>query len=229
MLWLLGVSNAGAQSGEYVIVSGGPSLMVWEKYKPVAHDKWWGNFVRTARVRIQQLRAQYGPQFPITWMVYEPGYRRRSSQEQRDLIDLIRSVQRAYGLNLVFFRNGGELVSYLNNGQPRGSVKIVGFEYFGHSNKACFMFDYSNEVDSGSKAWLHEDELRGIRRGIFAPGAYVKSWGCHSGESYVGKWYAATGVKMWGAVGKTDYSNGLEPFLSSPGGKWTRENMPSIR
>ena len=29
------------------------------------------------------------------------------------------------------------------------------------------MFDYSNEIDSGSKVWLHESELNRIHRGIF--------------------------------------------------------------
>lgn len=206
----------------------------WERFKgpSMYHDKFWGNFVRAARYRIQQLQAQYGPQFPITWLVYEPAYRRRSAQDRRDYVDLIRSVQRTYHVNLVFFRNGSDVVNYLNNGRNRGSVKITGFEFYGHSNKACWMFDYSNEVDSGSKAWLHENELRGIRRGIFAPNAFVKSWGCHSGESYVGKWYAATGVKMWGAVGKTDYSTLIhahEPGLSTPGGRWTKENVASLR
>ena len=46
------------------------------------------------------------------------------------------------------------IIDYLNAGRPRDQVKIAGFEFFGHSNRACFMFDYSNEVDSASKSWL---------------------------------------------------------------------------
>ena len=66
------------------------------------------------------------------------------------------SVTKAYPyINLVWFRSTQELINYINNGQSgRGNLKISGFEYFGHSNKACFMFDYSNNIDSASKAWL---------------------------------------------------------------------------
>jgi len=75
------------------------------------------------------------------------------------------------------------VIDYLNNGQDRSRVKIADLEFFGHSNKACWLFDYSNIIDSSSKVWLHENELGKIRRGIFARGALVKSWSCHTGES----------------------------------------------
>ena len=55
------------------------------------------------------------------------------------------------------------------------------------------MFDYSNNIDSACKSWLHENDLKQINRRAFARGAYVKSWGCHTGESMSKKWYAATG------------------------------------
>jgi hypothetical protein len=85
------------------------------------------------------------------------------------------------------------------------------------------MFDYSNEIDSGSKVWLHEKELKRIHRGIFAHNAVVKSWGCHTGESMSKFWRQATGKRMIGAIGKTDYAkcptNGWIPQLS-PGARW---------
>ena len=116
------------------------------------------------------------------------------------------------------------MVNYLNAGRPRHLVKIASLDWFLHSNKACFMFDYSNEIDSGSKSWLHENELGRINRGIFAKRAVVKSWGCHTGESMSKKWKRATGVPMIGAVGKTDYAvmyrNNWLPALSK--GRWTR-------
>ena len=129
----------------------------WEKFKAAPHDRWWGNFVRSARVRIEQLRKQYGPTARITWLVYKPGYVRRAQRQERsDLIGNITSVRDKYGVNLVFFSNTDQLINYLNSGQPRDRVKIANFEFYGHSNKACFMFDYSNEIDSASKVWLHE-------------------------------------------------------------------------
>jgi hypothetical protein len=206
---------------EYIIVVGGPSLHVWEQYKgPIAHDHWWANFVHSARVRTEQLRMQLGPDAMITWLVYKPGYVDRGKQENQDLIANINSVRDKFHLNLVYFDRGGDVINYLNSGHPRDQVKISGFEYFGHSNKACFLFDYSNVVDSASKAWMHETDLKKINRGDFVRDAYVKSWGCHTGESMSKLWREATGTRMWGAIGKTDYSTGELPALSSIGGRW---------
>lgn len=207
---------------EFIIVSGGPSLYEWEKYKSAPHDRFWGNFIRAARYRIQEIQKQYGPNTRITWLVYKPGYVRRDREDVgNDLIGNILSVRDKYGVNLIWFNKGSEVVAYLNGGMPRDRVKIAGFDFFGHSNRACFMFDYSNEIDSGSKSWLHEDELKSIRRGIFAKGAVVKSWGCHTGESMSKKWRQATGVRMIGAIGKTDYSTISVPgCMPAVNGRW---------
>ena len=208
---------------EYIILTGGVSLMEWEKYKgPDAHDHWWANFVRAARIRIEQLRNQYGPDAKITWLVYKTGYVRREVQEKQNLLPLIQSVAQKFNVKLIYFKKGQEVVDYLNKGQIRTQVKIADFEYFGHSNKACFLFDYSNEVDSASKVWLHETELVKINAGIFTRDAFAKSWGCHTGESMSRKWADATGVRMWGAVGRTMYLMEDLPQLSTANGRWVR-------
>lgn len=222
---LAGVASASAAAQkEYIIVSGGPSLIEWEKFKAEPHDRWWGNFVRSARVRIDEIRKQQGPDALITWLVHRPSYLRRATrQDQADLIGNINSVRDKFNVKLVWFDDGSAVINYLNAGQPRAQVKVANFEFYGHSNRACFMFDYSNEIDSGSKSWLHEDELFKIKRGIFTKDAFVKSWGCHTGESMSKKWRAATGKKMIGAVGKTDYAyghtRGWVPALSK-GARW---------
>lgn len=213
-------SPAAAQQKEYIIVTGGVSLYAWEKFKAQPHDHWWANFVHASRVRMEQIRAQAGPDARLTWLVYRESYLKRSKQEGRDLIPLIESVRDAVHANLVWFDKGQDVINYLNSGQPRDQVKIADFEFFGHSNKACFMFDYSAELDSGSKCWLHETELTKIRRGIFARDAFIKSWGCHTGEEMTAYWKRATGTRMWGAVGRTDYSNEEQVMLSDPKGKW---------
>jgi len=211
--------SAADPNREYIIISGGVSLHKWEKFKAQPHDLWWLNFIRAARIRMQELRALHGPDAKITWFVFEHSYRTRSAQEGKNLISDISSVRDAYGCKLVFFNQTSELINYINN---RGGVQIANLEYFGHSNKACFLFDYSNKIDSASKVWLHEKELGRIRRGLFTPDAFVKSWGCHTGESMSQKWAAATGVKMWGAAGKTQYLTEELPKISTPGGRWLR-------
>lgn len=213
-------ASAPAVTTEYIILVGGPSLKQWEKYKAQPHDHWWANFVRAGRIRTEQLRAQYGPDYQITWLVYKRGYVERAEQEGQDLISHINSVGEKFNTRIVYFDKGSEVISYLNRGQNRRSVKISGFEFFGHSNKACFMFDYSNGLDSASKSWLHESELQKIERGIFAKNALVKSWGCHTGESMAKKWHRAIGIPMVGAIGKTQYQMHELPFISSADGRW---------
>ena len=209
----------------FIVVGGGPYIIEWEKYKAEPQDRWWGDFVRAARVRIQEIQSK-NPGAAITWLVYKPAYDRRATrQDKSDLIGNITSVRDKYGINLVWFDKSQDLMDYLNAGKPRDQVKIADFEYFGHSNRACWMFDYSNQIDSGSKCWLHEKELGGIHRGIFSKDAFIKSWSCHTGESMAKFWKKVTGMKMIAAIGKTDYSNGhlrnWTPGLSE-GARWTK-------
>ncbi|MEI6350232.1 MAG: hypothetical protein WCP06_03905 [Verrucomicrobiota bacterium] len=205
---------------EYIILSGGPSIYQWEKWKAQPHDIWWMNFVRAARIRIQELQTAGVPAEQITWLVYSPSYKSRAKQEGQDLLSNIATVREASGIKLKFFERTQEIFDYLNFGKPRDQIKIADFEYFGHSNKACWMFDYSNNIDSASKVWLHEDDFSKIQPGIFAKDAFAKSWGCHTGESMSQKFRRATGIKMWGAVGRSQYNTDELPTLASPTGKW---------
>src|SRR5947207_13101250 len=86
---------------EYIILVGGPSMYQWEKYKAQPHDHWWANFVRAARIRTEQIRAQYGPDQMITRLVYRPGYIDRGVQEKQDLTSYIESVRDKFNLHLV--------------------------------------------------------------------------------------------------------------------------------
>lgn len=225
VLSALPVSAALDPNDEYIIVSGGPALLYWENYRREEHrhDQWWGNFVRTARIRVQQLQKATNNAINITWLVYRPGYETRAAEDGEPLISHIESVRDKYNIKLVWFSTTDQLIGYLNSGQNRRQTKISGFEYFGHSNKYCFVFDYSNHILGASRCFLHQADLPKIDRKIFARGAYCKSWGCHTGEAFSDAWRRATGVKMIGAIGKTDYSETYKltlPFVS-PGGRWT--------
>src|SRR4029077_3686175 len=105
--------------GEWIILVGGPSLHEWEQYKAEPHDHWWANFVHAARLRTEMLRDGLGPNAPITWLVYKQGYLDRQPQENQDLVGLIETVRDKFNLNLVWFRNGDDVINYLNNGQDR--------------------------------------------------------------------------------------------------------------
>jgi hypothetical protein len=220
VLLVCATSRAG-EGREYVLISGGVSLDKWEQYKEQPHDRWWMNFVRAARIRIQQIRSE-DPGAHITWLVYRPAYERRGTEDQKDLLSLIDSVRTTYALERRYFSSGTDVVNYLKRGKDRTKVKVCDFEYFGHSNKACWMFDYSNFIDSSSKAWLHEEELSTLSGDLFTADCHAKSWGCHTGESMSKRFFEATGVRMWGAVGKTQYRTEELPMLSSRWGRWKR-------
>jgi len=208
-------------SREYIMLSGGPSIMVWEKWKSQPHDLWWQNFIRAAEIRIAELKSQGVPASQITWLVYQPSYETRSKQEGQNLVANISTLANDLGVKLKFFSRSQQVIDYLNAGRPRGQVKIADLEYFGHSNKACFMFDYSNRIDSASKVWIHEDELNRLAPDIFAKDAFIKSWGCHTGESMSQKFRRATGMKMWGATGRSQYNTHELPSLAEPeSSKW---------
>ena len=115
-------------SSEYIIVSGGPALRQWEdlRKKKYQHDRWWGNFIRPARVRIQELRKDYGEEYEITWLVYKPSYETRASEDKNPLISWIESVEKKYGVNLLWIDKGSDIINHINEGGNRRKKKIDG-------------------------------------------------------------------------------------------------------
>ena len=227
-LLICGLASQAAADTEYLIVSGGPAVRKFEDQRGPGeqHDRWWGNFIRTARVRMQEIHKTAPTGTRITWLVYRGGYVRRAAEEHQPLTQNIESVPKAYPfINLVWFRSTDELIRYINHGPGRRGMKISGFEYFGHSNKYSFMFDYSSDTYATSTAWLHEKELGKISGSAFARKAYCQSWGCHTAESFSKAWKRKTGAWMVGAIGKTDYTYMHERNWQvglSPGSRWVR-------
>jgi hypothetical protein len=218
---LLGSFSASAQTSEAIVLTGGPALRFMEHGKgDVSHDVYWFNFVDGSVIRLKELKDQAKPDEAVTWLVYRPAYAARSQEMGMDLIAQLQQKANNLGVRLVFFNNKEELIAYLNKGMDRSKVKIADFDYFGHSNKACFLFDYSNTIDTMSVAWLHVKDLRLIHSNIFARDATCKSWGCHSGEMYSQWWKQQFDVPMIGAIGKTDFAHGGLPQLSNSDGKW---------
>lgn len=213
--------------GEYMILVGGPALRQWENLRVThqQHDRWWANFLAAANVRSRQLISQGVPPSSITWVVYRKGYASRAREEGKPLTSWVQELAAKRGVNLIWFDNQEMLIHHFNRGNNRGSHKIVSFDFFGHSNKHCFMFDYSSEVSGASAAWLHEKDLKKISRSAFHRQAFCKSWGCHTGESMTAKWKRSLGVPLYGALGKTDYvptGSGQLPALSTAAGEWAR-------
>jgi hypothetical protein len=192
-------------SAEHVIVTGGPAMRNWENLRVSQdqHDRFWGNFVRASTLRMAEVRTAYGKDASIVWIVYRAGYQERGKEDRQPYTTWIGDLARKRNVSLIWVDNGPELISALNS-RPRGSVET--FDYFGHSNRHCFMLDYGSTIMAACTAWLHERDLGKIRGSIFAKDAYCKSWGCHTGESMAKVWKSATGVKMEGAMGKTDYT-----------------------
>jgi hypothetical protein len=219
-LLLLGSLAASADPREDIVLTGGPALRFMEHGKDASHDFYWFNFIDASTIWLKQVKEQAKPGDLVTWLVYRPAYESRSKELGLDLVAQIADKATQLGVNLLWFETKEQLINYLNKG--RDKMKIGSFDYFGHSNKACFLFDYSNTIDTMSIEYLHVDDLRRIHGDDFARDAVCKSWGCHSGEMYSKWWKSEFDVAMIGAVGKTDFSHGGLPVLSDANCKWSQ-------
>jgi hypothetical protein len=192
-------------SAEHVILTGGPALRKWEDLRVPRdqHDRWWANFIRASTLRMVEIRKAYGEGAPIVWIVYRPAYQDRGKEDGKPYTTWIADLARKRSVSLVWIDSTQGAISSLN-ARPRGTVQT--FDYFGHSNRHCFMLDYGSNIMAACTAWLHERDLGKIRSGIFAKNAYCKSWGCHTAESMSKVWKSQLGVKLEGAMGKTDYT-----------------------
>ncbi len=212
---------AATSHADHVIVTGGPTLRKWENLRVSEdqHDRWWANFVRASTLRMAEIRKAYGPDAPIVWMVYQPGYQARGREDGKPYTQWIAEQASKRRVTLVWFNGSGNFLQQLNS-RPRGSIKT--FDFFGHSNRYAFMFDYGSDIMAASTAWLHERDLPRIKAAIFDRNAYCKSWGCHTGESMSKVWKGATGVSLEGARGPTSYTmvgQGVMPVVK---GSWAR-------
>ena len=220
-LLLISLAWAPLVRADHVVVSGGPALRKWEdlRVKPEQHDRWWANFIRAATMRMDEIRRAYGTEAKLIWLVFEPGYRTRGSEDGKPYMQWISEQAAKRNATLIWFRSGAGFISELNK-RPRGSIQTL--DFFGHSNRHAFMFDYGNDIMAASSAWLHEMDLPKIKGSVFSGNAYCKSWGCHTGESMSEAWKRALGVPLEGAKGPTDYralSFGQLPVVK---GTWIR-------
>ncbi|MGJ8634182.1 MAG: hypothetical protein ACSHX7_09710 [Luteolibacter sp.] len=210
-----------AAQADHVIVSGGPALRKWENYRVSddQHDRWWANFIRAATLRMAEVRIAYGKQAPLVWLVYRDSYASRGREDGKPYTTWIAEQAAKRNCTLIWFSSSSQFISKMNS-RPRGSVQT--FDYFGHSNKYAFMFDYGADIMAASTAWFHQDDISKIRSSIFAKDAYCKSWGCHTGSSMSGVWKSKLGLPLEGANGKTVYTMVGRGEMPKGYGGWIR-------
>lgn len=206
---------------DHVIVTGGPALRRWENLRvsPDQHDRWWANFVRASTLRMAEIRLAYGSDAPLVWIVFQPGYQTRGREDGKPYTQWITELAASRRAKLIWFSSSSGFIQAMNS-RPRNS--IVSFDYFGHSNRHAFMFDYGNDIMAASTAWFHESEIPRLKSSIFANNAYCKSWGCHTAESMSPIWKRHVGIPLEGARGATNYvvvGQGKLPVVS---GSWER-------
>lgn len=216
---LLFAFQAPLVAGEHVILCGGPASRKWENFRVEneRHDRWWANFVRASTMRMDEIRRSYGAGTSITWIVYKNGYVTRGRDDGKPYTTWIAEQAAKRKAKLVWVSSGDQAISAINSLRD-----ILTFDFFGHSNRHCFMLDYGSDVMAVSQAWIHERDLGKINRRAFNKNASCQSWGCHTGESMSAVWKRQVGCTLIGAKGKTDYaalSFGKMPTVS---GKWIR-------
>ncbi|MDB4703951.1 hypothetical protein OAF26_02395 [Akkermansiaceae bacterium] len=214
LLLILGLPLFGSQ---HVILCGGPASRKWEnlRVEQDRHDNWWANFVRASTMRMDEIRKSHGSDSTITWIVYKNSYLTRGRDDQKPYTSWIEEQAIKRRAQLVWINTGDQAISTINLQRD-----IVTFDFFGHSNRHCFMLDYGSDVMAVSQTWIHERDLKKINRRIFTKNAFCQSWGCHTGESMSAVWKRHMGFPLIGAKGKTDYaalSLGKMPTIS---GEW---------
>jgi hypothetical protein len=214
-------SGVAATAANHVILTGGPALRKWENYrvKRDQHDRWWANFIRASTLRMVEIRRAYGPDAKITWVVYRDSYAARATEDGKPYTQWINDLAAKRHVTLRWVHSGSEAISAINN---HPSKSVMTFDYFGHSNKYCFLLDYSSKISGASKAWIHQNDLSKIRRGIFSRNSQCQSWGCHTGESMSAVWKRNTGKTLIGVHGKTDYSVVGHGRMPAVVGNWVR-------
>ena len=106
LLLLVAVLAPAVARANHVIVTGGPALRKWEnlRVKQDQHDRWWANFVRASTLRMVEIRKAYGPNAPITWIVFRPGYQTRGSEDGKPYTSWINDLARKRpGVNITWF------------------------------------------------------------------------------------------------------------------------------
>lgn len=216
---LLSLAPQKSSASDHVILAGGPALRSWEnlRVEKDRHDKWWANFIRASTMRMDNLRVAYGPSAKLIWLVHRKGYIARAREDGKPYTTWITEQAAKRGARLIWVDGSASIIRAINS---RPARSITTFDFFGHSNKHCFLLDYSSEIIGACTAWLHEKDLSKIRASVFAPNAICKSWGCHSGESMNAYWRAATGKELIGAHGKTDYAALSKGKMPAINGHW---------
>ena len=212
-----------AQASEVILISGGPAVRSFEKFKSNSHDKYWGNFIDSALQRVKDLQKEGKNKDKVVWLVFRPSYLSRGREDGQDYLKILEERGALVGAQPIYFDNKNQLLLLLRRDGSIEKPKISRLEYFGHSNKKCWMFDYSNRIDGGAlePLVLHVDDLSQISSSSFTPDAECISYGCHSGEEFSQRWRMIVGRPMIGAVGKTDYSDGGMPKITEgKGGTW---------
>lgn len=208
-----------ALAQEHVILCGGPTLRKWEnlRVKSDRHDQWWANFVRASTMQIDEIKKIYGANSSVTWIVYRDSYALRGREDNKPYTTWIQKQASKRKAKLVWVSSGDQAIAAINRLR-----EITTFDYFGHSNRYCFMLDYGSSIMAVSQAWIHQDDLGKIKRRSFASNASCQSWGCHTGESMSAVWKRALGSTLVGAKGKTDYSSLSEGKMPAINGRWIR-------
>jgi len=217
LIFILSLGTVSAS--HHVLLTGGAALRKHENYRIPSdrHDRWWANFIRASTLRMDEFKSVYGANARFTWFVHRQSYVRRGREDGKPYTTWITEQAQKRGARLVWITSGNDFIAKFNK-LPSGSVNT--FDFLGHSNKHCFLIDYSSQVLGASASWLHENQLRSISRRPFAKGAICKSWGCHTAESMSKHWKAALGIPLIGAHGKTDYSTLSKGRMPSVSGRW---------
>jgi RHS repeat-associated protein len=198
----------GTVTGSHVIIAGGTSVN-----DPAGHDKSGWNFLNAAANRAKDVK-QNDPTAKVTVIMYSPAnlsYQKRGVSEGKSkehYEKTMRDSAAKNGFELIIIRKADQLTPTLNTAKD-GQVKQL--EYFGHSNQTDFLLEYSSDKPGQSTDYWGKknNDVAGVRKGVFAIGGTVNLYGCDLGavgglaQEMRNKW----GLKTTASDTKTDFSS----------------------
>ena len=203
------------------------------------------NFVEASKIQIKGYKRN-GHDEKINWLVFDLDYSLKYKEKMTNWA-------KSYNVELDFITKSSNLIEKINS-YSQTSVLVTNLSVFSHGTASNIAFGYENtgyEYSLYDKTSINQLNVYQLSKKSFADNAMIHLYSCNSatprgfegkyfqsrkalinavdrGRSLAEELHNATGVPVWGTIGRTDYSpvvKGQLPKLGEMGG----DNSPFVK
>ena len=203
------------------------------------------NFVEASKIQIKGYKRN-GHDEKINWLVFDLDYSLKYKEKMTNWA-------KSYNVELDFITKSSNLIEKINS-YSQTSVLVTNLSVFSHGTASNIAFGYENtgyEYSLYDKTSINQLNVYQLSKKSFADNAMIHLYSCNSatprgfegkyfqsrkalinavdrGRSLAEELHNATGVPVWGTIGRTDYSpvvKGQLPKLGGMGG----DNSPFVK